>query len=65
MKPNMNQPTPVRVQPVVVPQCACVHHDPYECARIRDGRHARDEDDYHKRSCECECHSNEDYDEEW
>lgn len=37
-------------------KCACVHPDPYECARIRDGRHAKDDDDYHKRNCECDCH---------
>ena len=40
-----------------IPRCACVHHDPYECARIRDGYHAHDDDDYKKRSCECECHN--------
>lgn len=44
--------------------CACVHHDGYECARIRDGRHMPDDDDYHKRCCECDCHETEDFYEE-
>jgi hypothetical protein len=44
--------------------CACVHHDAYECARIRDGRHAKDEHEYHRRACECCCHKDEDNDDE-
>lgn len=50
------------------PVCACVHHDSYECARIRDGDHMRDEDSYHRRQCECICHDDPDYDyddEDW
>jgi hypothetical protein len=43
-------------EPPSEPHCACVHDDPYECARIRDGRHLPDDDDYHKRACECACH---------
>lgn len=42
-------------------QCACVHHDANECARIRDGNHDIDDDDYRKRECECCCHDDEDY----
>lgn len=36
--------------------CACVHHDSYECARIRDRSPIADFDDYHRRQCECDCH---------
>lgn len=50
--------------PICSAVCACVHPDAFECARIRDGRHARDDDDYHRRACECCCHNDEDYDEE-
>jgi hypothetical protein len=49
---------------VVKPQCACAHHDGYECARIRDGRHMPDDDDCHKRCCECDCNETEDFYEE-
>lgn len=43
--------------------CACVHDDPYECARIRDGGHMKDDDDYHRTACECVCH--DDYEDDW
>jgi len=36
--------------------CACVHHDDFECARIRDGRNC-DDPYYVRRRCECVCHS--------
>ncbi len=52
---------PLSEAPGSGPACACVHHDPYECARIRDGRHMPDEDDYHRRACECVRH--DDYEE--
>ncbi len=47
--------------PIIPARCACVHHDAYECARIRDGWHACDDDDYHRRECECSCHDNDDF----
>lgn len=40
--------------------CACVHHDAYECARIRDSRDMSDYDDDdepRKRACACFCHN--------
>jgi hypothetical protein len=37
-------------------KCACVHPDPYECARLRDGRPDPDDEDRHRRACECCCH---------
>lgn len=45
--------------------CACVHPDGYECARIRDGRHTPDDEEYEKRECICACHSDQDEDDEW
>lgn len=39
--------------------CACVHPRADECARIRDGGHAKDDPDYHRRACECACHKEE------
>jgi len=39
-----------------VPVCACVHWDADECARIRDGSHAKDDEHYYRRKCECICH---------
>jgi hypothetical protein len=44
-----------------LPDCACVHHDAHECARIRDTRHDDDFDDVHRRACECSCHKDDDY----
>lgn len=37
-----------------IANCACVNHDAWECAWIRDGRRARD--DHDRRKCECVCH---------
>lgn len=50
------------IQPQTKPTCACVHHDAYECARLRDRRsNGYDEDnDYYKRACECCCHKDDD-----
>ena len=48
-------------------KCACVHHDPYECARLRD-RRVRDAGDVdecldpERRECECCCHDDYAYD---
>lgn len=41
------------------PGCACVSHDGYECARIRDRVHEwpDDEPEHVRRRCDCECHS--------
>lgn len=47
--------------------CACVHDDPCECARIRDRiscPNLDEDDDSHKRACECACHERDDEDEE-
>jgi len=40
-------------------QCACVHHDARECARIRDREHASN------RRCECVCHKEHEEDEKF
>jgi hypothetical protein len=53
--------TGTRKLPLGKSSCACVHSDAYECARIRDGRHDKDSDDYHRRECECSCHEDDDY----
>lgn len=47
--------------------CACVHRDPYECARIRDRIEGEEDcDQSRKRACECFCHKeDEDYDEDY
>jgi len=50
------------------PQCACVSMDAYECARLRDRRGVGFDDEWdddgHRRVCECQCHDNEDYDDD-
>jgi hypothetical protein len=52
---------------LVVPPCACVHHDATDCARIRDGFDADDERyEGYRRKCGCECHErDDDYDDEY
>ena len=44
--------------------CACVHSDAHACARIRDRNAQLNDDDAHRRACECSCHEDEDYNEE-
>jgi hypothetical protein len=45
-------------------QCACVHPDDFECARLRDGRMGEDDSSYLRRRCECCCHEKDPDEEE-
>jgi hypothetical protein len=44
--------------------CACVARDATDCARIRDG-YDTDDPRYERRECECSCHCEEEYKEEY
>lgn len=49
------------------PDCACVSMDAYECARIRDRVDSgfdENDDDQHRRACECPCHDQEEDDDD-
>jgi len=51
-------------QAIKAPQCACVSMDAHECARMRDRVSDpfgdAEDDDSHRRACECECHDDDD-----